>query len=132
MKILFLNHAMNWWFADWYPRCDLPDGIIGTKFIFLRTNKLLKNRHVFFRCCGNRSAASFTTLCRPSLLDFFLIKLWTAMNEHSKFGCSFHILYAFQPFSLKSFSLTAFYSSVKPSCCVHLNRGTVKRPSEDQ
>ena len=43
----------------------------------------------------------------------FLIKLWTAMREHSKLGCSFQILYAFQPFSLKSFSMTAFCLSVK-------------------
>ena len=91
MKILFLDQAMNWWFADRYPRCDLPDGIVGTRFIFLRTNKLLKNRCVFFCCCGNGSAASFTTLCRPSLLDFF-IKLWPAMREHSKLRCFFQIL----------------------------------------
>ena len=111
MKILFLDQAMNWWFADRYPRCDLPDGIVGTRFIFLRTNKLLKNRCVFFCCCGNGSATSFTTLCQPSLLGF--IFLWTAMREHSKLGCSFQILYAFQPFSLKSFSMTAFCLSVK-------------------
>ena len=43
----------------------------------------------------------------------FLIKLWTAMQEHSKRRCSFQILYAFQPFSLKSFSMTAFCLSVK-------------------
>ena len=43
----------------------------------------------------------------------FLIKLWTAMREHSKLGCSFQILYALQPFSLKSFSMTAFCLSVK-------------------
>ena len=42
-----------------------------------------------------------------------LIKLWTAMQEYSKLGCSFQILYAFQPFSLKSFSMTAFCLSVK-------------------
>ena len=71
MKILFLDQAMDWWFAERYPRCNFPDGIVGTRFIFLRTNKLLKNRCVFFCCCGNGSAASFTTLCRSSLLDFF-------------------------------------------------------------
>ena len=43
----------------------------------------------------------------------FLIKLWTAMREHSKLGCSFKILYAFQLFSLKSVSMTAFCLSVK-------------------
>ena len=43
----------------------------------------------------------------------FLIKLWTAMRGHSKLGCSFQILYAFQPFLLKSFSVTAFCLSVK-------------------
>ena len=102
---------MNWWFADRYPRCNMSDGIVGTRFIFLRTNKLLKNRRVFF-CCGNGSAASFMTLCRPSPLDVF-DKLWTAMGEHSKLGCSFQILYAFQPFSLKSFSMTAFCLSIK-------------------
>ena len=32
----------------------------------------------------------------------FLIKLWTAMRKRSKLWCSFQILYAFQPFSLKS------------------------------
>ena len=111
MKILFLDQVMNWWFADRYPRCNMSDGIVGTRFIFLRTNKLLKNRRVFF-CCGNGSAASFMTLCRPSPLDVF-DKLWTAMGEHSKLGCSFQILYAFQPFSLKSFSMTAFCLSVK-------------------
>ena len=111
MKILFLDQVMNWWFADRYPRCNMSDGIVGTRFIFLRTNKLLKNRRVFF-CCGNGSAASFMTLCRPSPLDVF-DKLWTAMGEHSKLGCSFQILYVFQPFSLKSFSMTAFFLSVK-------------------
>ena len=111
MKILFLDQVMNWWFADRYPRCNMSDGIVGTRFIFLRTNKLLKNQRVFF-CCGNGSAASFMTLCRPSPLDVF-DKLWTAMGEHSKLGCSFQILYAFQPFSLKSFSMTAFCLSVK-------------------
>ena len=111
MKILFLEQVMNWWFADRYPRCNMSDGIVGTRFIFLRTNKLLKNQRVFF-CCGNGSAASFMTLCRPSPLDVF-DKLWTAMGEHSKLGCSFQILYAFQPFSLKAFSMTAFCLSVK-------------------
>ena len=111
MKILFLDQVMNWWFADRYPRCNMSDGIVGTRFIFLRTNKLLKNQRVFF-CCGNGSAASFMTLCRPSPLDVF-DKLWTAMGEHSKLGCSFQILYAFQPFSLKAFSMTAFCLSVK-------------------
>ena len=43
----------------------------------------------------------------------FLIKLWTVMREHSKLGCCFQILYAFQPFSLKSFSITTFCLSVK-------------------
>ena len=43
----------------------------------------------------------------------FLIKLRTAIREHSKLGCSFQILYAFQPFSLKSFSMTAFCLLVK-------------------
>ena len=43
----------------------------------------------------------------------FLIKLWTAMREYSKLGCSFQTFYAFQPFSLKSFSLAAFCLSVK-------------------
>ena len=54
----------------------------------------------------------------------FLIKLWTAMREHSKLGCSFQILYAFQPFSLKPFSMST--CRLKPSCCVRLNWGTVK------
>ena len=113
MKTLFLDQAMNWWFVDSYPRCDLPVGILGTRLTFLRTNKLLKNRCVFFCCCSNGSAASFTRLCRPSLLDYFLIKLWTSMWEQSKLGCSFQVLYAFQPFSLKSFSRTAFCLSFK-------------------
>ena len=43
----------------------------------------------------------------------FLIKLWAVMWEHSKLGCFFQILYAFQPFSLKSFSTTVFCLSVK-------------------
>ena len=111
MKILFFDQTMNWWFADRYPTCDLPDGIVGTRFIFLRTNKLLKNRRVFFCCCGNGSAAFFTTLCRRSISLIFLIKLWT--QEHSKLGCSFQTLYSFQPFSLKSFALTAFFLLVK-------------------
>ena len=46
-----------------------------------------------------------------SLICF--IKLWTAMWEHSKLGCSFQILYAFQSFSLKSFLMTAFCLSIK-------------------
>ena len=88
MKILFLEQAMNWWFGDWYPRCDLPDGIVGTRFIFLQTNKFLKNRRVFFYWCGNGSAAPFTTPCRHSLLSTYPIKLWTAKREHSKLGWS--------------------------------------------
>ena len=115
MKILFLDQEMNWWFADQYPKCDLPDRIVGTRFSFLQTHKLLENWRAFFCCCDNRSAASFTTLCRPSNLDFF-IKLWTAMQEHSKPRFSFQILYELQPFSLKSFSMTAF-CWLKPSCC---------------
>ena len=130
MKILFLDQVMNWWFADRYPRCNMSDGIVGTRFIFLRTNKLLKNRRVFF-CCGNGSAASFMTLCRPSPLDVF-DKLWTAMGEHSKLGCSFQILYAFQPFSLKSFSMTAFCFLAKTILLRSSELGTVKRPSKDQ
>ena len=43
----------------------------------------------------------------------FLIKLWNAMQEHSKLGYSFQILYEFQPFSSKSFSMTAFCLWVK-------------------
>ena len=112
MKIPFLDQAMNWWFADRYPRCDLPDGTVGTRFIFFRTNKLLKNRRVFFCCCGNRSAASLRRSVVPISL-IFLIKLWTDMREHSELGCSFQILYEFQPFSLKPFSMTAFCLSVK-------------------
>ena len=105
MKIPFLDQAMNWWFADRYPRCDLPDGTVGTRFIFFRTNKLLKNRRVFFCCCGNRSAASLRRSVVPISL-IFLIKLWTDMREHSELGCSFQLLYEFQPLSLKSFSMT--------------------------
>ena len=112
MKILFLDQAMNWWFVDWYPRCNLPDGIVGARFIFLRTNKLLKNRRVCFCSCSNGSSASFTRLCQPSLLDFFY---WVmiVIGQHSKLGCSFQILDAFQPFSLKSFLMTAFCLFVK-------------------
>ena len=117
MKIYFLDQAMNWWFPDRYPRCNLPDGIVDARFIFLQTNKLLKNWCIFFCFCGNWSTASFMTLLRCFVYDpislTFLIKLWTAMWEHSKLGCSFQILYAFQPFSLKSFSMTAFCLSVK-------------------
>ena len=52
--------------------------------------------------------------CSVNPVSFiFLIKLWTAIQEHSKLGCSFQILYAFQPFSLKSFSMTAFSLLVK-------------------
>ena len=91
MKILFLDQAMNWW-----------------------TKKLLKNRRVFFCCCSKGSAASSTTLCQHSLLGvFFMIKLWTAMRESSRLRCFFQILYVFQPFSLKSFSMTAFCLLVK-------------------
>ena len=53
---------------------------------------------------------------RPSVDSaslIFLIKLWTAMREHSKFGCSFQIFYVFQHFSLKSILMTAFCLSVK-------------------
>ena len=94
---------MNWWFGDWYPRCDFPDGIVSTRFIFLGTNKLIRNRRVFFCCCGNGSAASFTSSVDPVSL-IFLIKLWIDMREHSKLGWSFQIFYAFQTFSLKSLS----------------------------
>ena len=71
MKIPFLDQAINWWFTDRYPRCDLLDGILGARFIFLGASKLLKNLCVFFCCFGNGSSSSFTTLCQPSLLDFF-------------------------------------------------------------
>ena len=42
----------------------------------------------------------------------FLIKLWTAMREHSKLGCSFQILYVLQPFSMRLFSMRAYCLSV--------------------
>ena len=91
----------------------MPDGIVDTRFIFLRTNKLLKNLPVFFCCCGNGWAASFTTLCRPSLLDFFD----QVMNCHAGTLKTPMLLpdfaYEFQPFSLKSFSMTVFGLSVK-------------------
>ena len=116
MKILFLDQAMNWWFADRYPRCDLPDGIVGTRFIFLRTNKLFKNQR-----SSKINSSVVAVMGRPLPLRhsvdpvslIFWIKLWTAMREHSKLGFSFQILYAFQPFSLKSFSMTAFCLLVK-------------------
>ena len=113
MKILFLDQAMNWWFADRYPRCDLPDGIVGTKFILLQTNKLLKNRRVFSVVAVTGRPLPLRRSVDPVSL-IFLIKLWTVMPEHSNLGCSFQILYAFQSFSLKSFSMTAFCLSVKP------------------
>ena len=113
MKIFFLDQAINWWFADRYLRYDLPDGIVGTgsssceqtgsskidafSSVVAVTGRLLPLRRSF----------------DPVSLIFFLIKLWTAMREHSKLGCSFQILYAFRPFSLKSFSVTAFCLSVK-------------------
>ena len=111
MKILFLGQTMNWWFADQYPRCDLPGGIVGTRFIFLRTNKLLKNWR-FLVVAVTGQPLPLRCSVNPVSLSF-LIKLWTAMWEHSKLGCSFQILYAFQPFSLKAFSMTAFCLSVK-------------------
>ena len=131
MKILFLDQAMNWWFADRYPRCDLPDGIVGTRFIFLRTNKLLKNRRVFFCCCGNRSTAFLQRSVDPVSL-IFLIKLWTAMWELSKLECFFQILYAFQPFSLKSFSMTVFCLLVKTIWLRSSELGNWKCLSENQ
>ena len=112
MKIPFLDQAMNWWFADRYARCDLPDGIVDTRFILLRTHKLLKNRCVFFCCWGTGRPLLLRRSVDPASLIFW-IRLWTAMRENSKLGCSFQILYAFQPFSLKSFSMTAFCLSVK-------------------
>ena len=112
MKILFLDQEMNWWFADRYPRCDLCDGVVGTRFIFLQTNKLLKNRFVFSVVAVTGRSLSLRRSVDPVSL-IFLIKLWTAMREHSKLGCSFKILYAFQLFSLKSVSMTAFCLSVK-------------------
>ena len=48
----------------------------------------------------------------PVSLILFM-KLRTAMREHSKLGYFFQILYGFQPFSLKSFSMTDFFLSVK-------------------
>ena len=52
--------------------------------------------------------------CSVDLVSLiYLINLWTAMQEHSKLGCAFQILYMFQPFSLKSFLVTAFCLSVK-------------------
>ena len=90
----------------------MPDGIVGTRFIFLRTNKLLKSRRVFFCCYGNGLAASFTTLSRPSLRDSFD----QVMNCHAGTFKTRMLLPDFvcvPTFSLKSFSMTAFCLSVK-------------------
>ena len=103
---------MNWWFADLHPRCDLPDGIVDTRFIFFRTNKLLKNWRVSSVVAVTGGPLPLRLSVDPVSL-IFLIKLWTAMPEHSKLRCSFQILYEFQPFSLKSFSMAVFCLSVK-------------------
>ena len=57
----------------------------------------------------------------------FLIKFWTTMRKHSKFGSYFQILYAFQPFSLKSFSMAAIYLSVK-TILLHSSETFERRP----
>ena len=113
MKILFFDQAMNWWFADQYQRCDLPNGIEGIRFIFLRTNKLLKNRRVFFCCCGNGSAASFTTFCQPSLLDFFWLSFELPCSNIQNSDVPSRFCMRSNLFLLKSFSMTAFCLLVK-------------------
>ena len=112
MKILFLDQAMKGWFADRYPSRDLPDGIVGTRFIFLWTKSSSQvNAFSSVVAVTSRLLPLWHSVNPVSLI--FLIKLWTAMWKHSKLGCSFQILSVFQPFSLKSFSMTAFCLSVK-------------------
>ena len=107
MKILFLDQAMNWWLADWYPRCNLPDGI----WVTIQTSSSKIDR---FSSVVAVTSRLLPLRCSVNLVSLiFLIKLWTGMREHSKLGCSFQILYALQPFSLKSFSITAFCLLVK-------------------
>ena len=110
MKIIFPDQAINWWFADRYLRCDFSDGILGTRFIKQTSSSKIDT----FSSVVVVTGWPLPLRCSANPVSLiFLIKLWTAMQEHSKFGCSFQILYAFQPFSLKSFSMTVFCLSVK-------------------
>ena len=110
MKIIFPDQAINWWFADRYLRCDFSDGILGTRFIKQTSSSKIDT----FSSIVVVTGWPLPLQCSANPVSLiFLIKLWTAMQEHSKFGCSFQILYAFQPFSLKSFSMTAFCLSIK-------------------
>ena len=112
MKILFLDKAMNWWFVDRYPImiCLMELWVPGSSFCEQTKSSKID---AFSSVVAVKGQSLPLRRSADPVSLIFLIKLWTAMREHSKLGCSFQILYAFQPFSLKSFSMTAFCLSVK-------------------
>ena len=128
MKILFLDQAMNRWFADWYPRCELPNGIVGTKFIFLRTSKLLKNGRIFFCCCGNESATSFST----QFPWFFLLSYELPCGNIQNSDTPSRFYMRSNLFHQNHFQWQPFACRLKPSSCVCLNWWFKKRPSQNR
>ena len=100
------------WTDDWYPRCDclmelwVPgasscEETSSSKIDAFSSVVVVTDCPLPLRC----------SVDPVSLI--FLIKLWTTMRENLKLGCFFQILYVLQPFSLKSFSMTAFCLFVK-------------------
>ena len=130
MKILFVDQAMKWWFVDRYPRCNFPVGIVSTSFIFFRTDKLLKNRWVFFYCCSNGSAvynALSTQFPRFFWLSYELpCGNIQNMNATSRFCMRSNLSHE------NHFQRQPFVCRLKPSSCVRLNWRTMKLPSKDQ
>ena len=112
MKILFLDKAMNWWFVDRYPImiCLMELWVPGSSFCEQTKSSKIDAFSSVVAVKG-RSLPLRRSVDPVSLI--FLIKLWTAMREHSKLGCSFQILYASQPFSMKLFSMTVFFLLIK-------------------
>ena len=130
MRILFLDQAMNWWFVDRYRRCSLPIGIVGTRFIFLRTGKLLKNWRGFFYCYSNGSVI-YNALSTQSPWFFWLSYELPCGNIQNLDAPSRFCMY-FNLFHGNHFQRHPFVCQLKPSSCVPLSWETMKRPSKDQ
>ena len=112
MEILFLDQAMNWYLLIdmrgaicpmelWVSGSSSREQTSSSKIDAFSSVVVVTGRQLPLR----RSVDPVSLI--------FLIRLWTAMREYPKLGCFFQILYAFQPFSLKSFLMTAFRLSVK-------------------
>ena len=64
-------------FSSWNTSC-CKEWMEKHRFIFLQTNKLLKNWHIFSCCCGHRLAASF--------MNCGIGELWNVRAKTSKFN----------------------------------------------